>query len=80
MKPYHRWIAFLTLTAMIATSTEDGHAKEYYTDSGGYAYEEAYQSCCLGPALVLALVAIAGIIAVGVHNRSSSNHNHVHSD
>ena len=62
---------------MLFTSSPD--AVEYCTDTGGCAYEDAYQSCCIAPAIAFALIAIAGIIAVGVHNRSSSSHNHNHS-
>jgi hypothetical protein len=81
MKSIKSWIALLTLSAMVATSTENVNAYEYATDAGGYAYEDAVTSTSIAPAIVLALVAIAGIIAVGVHNRSHSSHNnHDHSD
>lgn len=59
---------------MLCLNTSDGI--EYCTDTGGCAYEDAYQSCCIAPAIAFALVAIAGIIAVGVHNRSGSSHTH----
>lgn len=80
MKKFKRWIICLVLTAMFSTSAGDANAREYYTDAGGYAYESCYQSSCIAPAIVLALVAIAGIIAVGVQNRSKSSHAHVHGD
>lgn len=75
-----RWVALLTLTAMVTTSSSDANAREYCIDTGGCAYEDAYQSCCIAPAIALALIAIAAIIAVGVHNRSHSSHDHSGSD
>ena len=75
-----RWIALLTLSAMITTVSPEANAREYCTDTGGCAYEDAYQSCCMAPAIALALIAIAGIIAVGVHNRSHSSHDHSSDD
>jgi hypothetical protein len=81
MKSIKSWITLLTLLALIGTSAQNANAYEYATDAGGYAYEDAVTSTCIAPAIVLALVAIAGIIAVGVHNRSHSSHSHNdHSD
>jgi len=74
-----QWIASLTLFVMI-THTLNINAREYCTDTGGCAYEDTYQSCCLAPAIAFALIAIAGIIAVGVHNRSHSDHAHMDCD
>ncbi len=74
MKLFKKTITLLTCTAMLSFSSSEGI--EYCTDTGGCAYEDAYQSCCIAPAIAFALVAIAGIIAVGVHNRSGSSHSH----
>ncbi len=79
MKRLKKWMALLTISALLSGSFQQADAKEYATDAGGYAYEEALQSTSIAPAIALALVAIAGIIAVGVHNRSHS-HGHSHSD
>lgn len=74
----NKWVASLALASMVCMSCHDeAAAREYCTDAGGCAYEEAYQSCYIAPAVALALVAIAAIIAVGVHNRSHSDHDHV---
>lgn len=71
-----RWIALLTLSVMVTTASPEANAKEYCTDTGGCAYEDAYQSCYVAPTIAFALIAIAAIIAVGVHNRSHSAHAH----
>ncbi|ADI37967.1 putative membrane protein [Waddlia chondrophila 2032/99] len=72
MKLWKKTAILLTCSSMLCLNTSEGI--EYCTDTGGCAYEDAYQSCCIAPAIAFALVAIAGIIAVGVHNRSSSSH------
>lgn len=74
MKLLKKSITLLTCSAMLCMSSSD--AIEYCTDTGGCAYEDAYQSCCIAPAIAFALIAIAGIIAVGVHNRSGCSHAH----
>jgi hypothetical protein len=74
MTKWKKTVALLTSAAMLSMGTPD--AIEYCTDLGGSAYEDSYQSCCIAPAIAFALVAIAAIIAVGVHNRSSSSHSH----
>lgn len=74
MKLLKKTIVLLTCSSMLCMHSSEGI--EYCTDTGGCAYEDAYQSCCIAPAIAFALVAIAGIIAVGVHNRSSSSHSH----
>lgn len=74
MKLLKKTIVLMTCASMLSMQSSDGI--EYCTDTGGCAYEDAYQSCCIAPAIAFALVAIAGIIAVGVHNRSSSSHSH----
>jgi len=76
MKKIKKWVAILTFSTMITTNIQDVNAQEYYTDTGGCAYESAYESCCIAPAIALALVAIAAIVAVGVHNKGHSSHGH----
>lgn len=74
MNKIKKYIIVTTLAAMFNFSCQDVNAQEYYIESGGCAYEDTYQSCLLAPAVTFALVAIAAIIAVGVHNRSKSSH------
>lgn len=76
MKKWKRLVALLTVSTLLYTTTPE--AIEYCTDTGGCAYEEAYQSCCIAPAIAFAIIAIAGIIAVGVHNRGDSSSIHAH--
>ena len=76
MKHWKHSIACLTLAAMMSNPSHQIEAKEYCVDTGGGAYEAGYQTCCLAPAIALAVVLLAGIIAVGVHNRSHSEHAH----
>jgi hypothetical protein len=80
MKTWKNWVATLVLATIIVSSPSNIQARECCTDAGGYAYEDVANSCCLIPAVVFAVVAIAGIIAVGVQNRSHSGHGHAHSD
>lgn len=80
MTSLKRWVTLIVLSVMITTASNNVNAREYCTDTGGCAYEDAYQSCCIAPAIAFALVAIAAIIAVGVHNRSHSSHDHAHDD
>lgn len=75
MRTKNFWITLLTLCALCACPPKT-QAREYCTSTGGAAYESAYQSCCIAPAIGFALLAIAGIIAVGVHNRHHSSHSH----
>ncbi len=76
MKRIKKWMVLTTLLAMVSTSGQGAFAREYYTDAGGCAYEEAYQSCCYAPAIAFAIAAIAAVIAVGVHNRGKNGHAH----
>ena len=76
MKLWKKTVTLLACSAMLCLHTSEG--VEYCTDTGGSAYEDSYQSCCIAPAIAFALVAIAGIIAVGVHNRSGDTHGHSH--
>ncbi len=76
MKKWKQYIALLTVSAMLSNGSTE--AIEYCTDTGGCAYEEAYESCCIAPAIAFALIAIAGIIAVGVHNRGDGGSSSIH--
>ncbi|HEY4831623.1 MAG TPA: hypothetical protein VIH61_03585 [Waddliaceae bacterium] len=81
MKVWKKWVSLITATTIITSSIANLDGREYCTDAGGCAYEEAVQSCCMIPALTFAIVAIAGIIAVGVQNRGGHHsHSHAHSD
>jgi hypothetical protein len=81
MKVWKKLISLITAITIVTTSITNLEAREYCTDAGGCAYEEAVQSCCMVPALTFAIVAIAGIIAVGVQNRGGGHgHGHAHSD
>lgn len=56
-------------------------AYEYVTDTGGNGYDDCCRSICIVPAIGFAAAIVAGIIAVGVHNRSHSGHSsHSHSE
>lgn len=76
MKKLRKLIAIVALTAMTGVPSQNADGEEYCTSAGGCAYEDAYQSCCLAPAIGLAIAGIAIIIAVGVHNRNKSSHAH----
>lgn len=83
MRAWKKWVSLITIATFATTSMTNLDAREYCTDAGGCAYEEAVQSCCMVPALTFAIVAIAGIIAVGVQNRGGHHghgHSHSHSE
>lgn len=75
-----KWIVAALLAANILTTASKAEAVEYVTDTGGCGYEDCCRSICIIPAIGFAALMIAGIIAVGVHNRSSSGHGHSHSE
>ncbi len=64
--------------ALISMSAPKLEAITYVTDTGGYAYDESRAVTNLAPAIALATLAIAGIIAIAVQNShggsSSSTH------
>jgi hypothetical protein len=68
MSVLKKMIAFMTLFAMIAMSSQSLEAVTYVTDTGGYAYDESRAVTNLAPAIALATVAIVGLIAIGVQN------------
>lgn len=76
MKNYKKLITIICLGLMVSSSPTQGNAATYMTDTGGAAYEDAYQACCIAPAVVFAVALLAAIIIVGVHNR----HGHSHSE
>lgn len=76
MKKFRKFITIACLGLMVSSSPTQGEAATYMTDTGGCAYEDAYQACCIAPAVVFAVALLAAIIIVGVHNR----HGHSHSD
>jgi hypothetical protein len=70
----------LTASALITSPLSKLHAYEYVTDTGGCGYEDCCRSVCIVPAIGFAALMLAGIIAVGLQNRSHGGHNHSHSD
>jgi hypothetical protein len=75
MKNYKKLITMICLGLMATTAPSEGNAVTYMTDTGGCAYEDSYQACCIAPAVVFALALLAAIIIVGVHNRHGHSHN-----
>lgn len=76
MRFLKRWITILTFTALCFSFNQNVHAQEYAVSTGGGAYQQAVAASRKAPAIAFALVLLAGIIAVGVHNRSHSSHAH----
>jgi hypothetical protein len=77
MKKIKNWIALATLLAMAGTSANSINAQEYYSDTGGYGYQDAWSSPALAPSIALGTVAIIAIVAVAIrHGHSSHSHGH----
>ena len=78
MKKMQKWIALATLMTMVGTSASSLNAQpEYYSDTGGYGYEDAWSSPALAPSIALATVAIIAIVAVAVrHGHHGHGHGH----
>ena len=74
MKQFKKFISVLCLVLMASTAPTKTEAVTYMTDTGGCAYEDAYQACCVAPAVVFAVALLAAIIVVGLHNRHGHNH------
>ena len=75
---FKKMIALALLFALTSMGAQKLEAVTYVTDTGGYAYDESRAVTNLAPAIALATIAIAGIIAIAVQNShggsSSSTH------
>ena len=74
MKSFRKFITILCLTTMVSTAPTQTEAMTYMSDTGGCAYEDAYQACCVAPAVVFGVALLAAIIIVGLTNRHGHNH------
>lgn len=74
MKNYKKIITVICLAVMTSSAPTQGNAAQYITDTGGYAYEDAYQACCVAPAVVFAVALLAAIVVVAVQNKSGHSH------
>ena len=75
MKNFRKFITVLCLTTMATTAPAKTEAVTYMCDTGGCAYEDAYQACCVAPAVVFGVALLAAIVIVGLHNRHGHSHN-----
>ena len=83
MQYFRSLMAFLAILTTLAFAPQPLQAVTYVTDSGGGGYDETRAATNYAPAVALATVAIAGIIAICVNNShkhcsSSSSNCHCH--
>jgi hypothetical protein len=74
MKNIRKAITILCLATMASTVPTQTEATTYVSDTGGCAYEDAYQACCVAPAVVFGVALLTAIIVVGLHNRHGHSH------
>jgi hypothetical protein len=78
MKKLKKFVAAATLLA-ISTASINEVEGQYYSDTGGYGYEESSMSPALTPSIALGTVALVAIIAVAIrHGSRGHSHGHAH--
>ncbi len=73
-----KMITLMAMMAILCPSTNRADGPIFCEPTGGCGYEECRQATCTPAAIALAAVALGGIIAVIVQNRSGNNHSHSH--
>lgn len=72
------FIFLMVFVGLLGSASRNLTAQEYWTDAGGYGYEQARRVPSLAPAICLGCVALIAIVAVAFQNNGHSSHAHGH--